>query len=336
MANSCPKCGAEIPAGGRVCVNCGASADAKPDIDNSAEIAKMLKGESPMNTENDSVVVGNELNDANIEAFESGTEIKFAGGDSLSELDGALSAMNEINFDEILGSEPEPAPQQTINFDNGGSVDPFSNHADDSHESHNEHDEHDDHDDHEGLIIQKGVTEVHGFKLPGFIKKIIACIFILAIGFGSGYGLHYFQSLGVFTNFTNDISLKSLRAVQEVAIPAGQYFKAVEIFVKRDADTTECIIFGVLFLESNNYTPTYFRLVYNNDDLTRFRILLPFNQERYDELLSSDDPLENQTAHQMMNYYNTFLLSVNEINAENPRWERADVEYVNKQLMLER
>jgi hypothetical protein len=311
---SCPKCGSELPAGITVCVTCGANANEKPDVDNSAEISRMFGKET------------DGLSEKIITDFESGKEVE------LSELDGALSAMNEINFDEILGEgvevqlEPQPAKP---------AAKPVFQAPHDSHGSEHEHDDdfgaaHD--DDHDDIIIQKGVTEVHGFRLPKPVQRIIACIVILAAGFGIGYGVKYFEEQGVFASYTNDISLKSLIAVNSHAIPAGYRFKAVEIHVKRDAATTECIILGVLITQAGDYTPTYFRHMINNSDHSDTTLFLPFNQERYDELLASGDAQDRLDAGTMMNRYETFLLSLAEINADNPRWERADIEFVNKQL----
>jgi hypothetical protein len=306
MANSCPKCGGELPAGTTICVNCGASVNAAPDVDNSAEISKMF-GTEP-----------GALSDSQIADFESGKEVELTG--RASELDGALSAMNDINFEEIL-SESNDSPHEEEH-----SFSPPSGDFGDAHDD----------DDNDDIIIQKGVTEVHGFRLPRIIKSIIACILVLAVGFGLGYGVKYFQELGVFANYTNDISLKSLIAVQGWAIPDGQRFKAVEIHVKRDAATTECIIFGVFINSAGDYEPTYFRLIINNSDHSDATIYLPFNRARYEELMASDIPQDRLDAGTMMNRYETFLISAAEINADNPRWERADIEFVNKQLSRER
>lgn len=318
--NSCPKCGSELPAGTTVCVNCGANANEKPDVDNSAEISKMFGKEK------------DNLSDQLISDFESGKEVE------LSELDGALSAMNEINFDEILGEGVEvqleeakpakPAPRTVFQA-------PPEFHDDDVHEEDDSGAHHDEDDDHDGLIIQKGVTEVHGFHLPKPVKIILICIIMLAIGFGAGYGLKYFQEQGVFANYTNEISLNSLRGIQ-AHIPADSNFKAVEIYVKRDAETTECIIFGVLSTEVKSYTPTYYRLIINNRDLSKAELYLPFDRERYEELKNSDDALERMAAETLINHYNNYLLSLAEINADNPRWLRADIEFVNKQLARHR
>ncbi|MCL2637322.1 MAG: zinc ribbon domain-containing protein [Oscillospiraceae bacterium] len=313
MANSCPKCGGELSAGATICVNCGASANAKPDVDNSAEISKMFGG-------------GDTLSDSQIADFESGKEIELSGGaggdDGLSELDGALSAMSTINFDEILGEGSNTGTLPEIKF---------SSIPDDSDSSDNESADSDD-DDHDDIIIQKGVTEVHGFRLPAFVKKIIACVLILVLGFGLGYGLKYFQERGVFMNHTNEISLKSLEWVTTRIIPAGQSFAAVEIYVKKDATTTECIIFGVFSTEAGDYTPSYFRLVINNKDHSDATLFLPFDQSRYAALLESGETQDRLDAGTMMNHYESFLLSAGEINSGNPRWARADIEFVNKQL----
>jgi len=312
MANSCPKCGAELPAGSTVCVNCGASANAKPDVDNSAEISRMFGKES------DNVVVGSdELSDTDIAAFESGKAIEFSSGGGLSEdAMESIAAMNEIKFDEILSAEQDAEP--AVSFDDGNSGD-FGD---------------SDHDD-DDIIIQKGVTEVHGFRLPATVKRIIVAVFILAAGFGLGFGLHYFLSLGIYAGYTNDTALSSVREVLIREIPQGQRFKAIEIYVKRGADRTECIVFGVLFSESNNYTPTYYRLTIKASDFSDVAVYPPFNQQQYDILSNSSDPLESLTASTMMSDYNNFLRAVNEINSGNPLWERADVEYVNKKLLTE-
>jgi hypothetical protein len=52
--------------------------------------------------------------------------------------------------------------------------------------------------------------------------------------------------------------------------------------------------------------------------------------------MASDIPQDRLDAGTMMNRYETFLISAAEINAGNPRWERADIEFVNKQLARER
>ncbi|MDR2559954.1 MAG: zinc ribbon domain-containing protein [Oscillospiraceae bacterium] len=309
MANSCPKCGGELPAGTTVCTNCGANANAKPDVDNSAEISKMFAGGGDSG-----------LSDSQIADFESGKAVELGG--SLSELDGALSAMNDINFDEILGNGTEVPPGGPLPGLEPSPLD-FKN------------EKPDDDDNSDDIIIQKGVTEVHGFRLPRIVQRIIACIVILAIGFGAGYGLKYFQEQGVFSNYTNEISLKSLRTVTALAIPAEYNFKAVEIFVKRDAITTECIIFGVLSTEAGGYIPTYFRLTINNNDLSDATLFFPFDPVRHEELLASDDVQDRLDAGTMMNRYETYLLSLAEINSGNPRWVQADIEFVNRQLARE-
>ena len=305
MSNSCPKCGAELPGGSTVCANCGASAGAKPDVDNSAEISRMFGKES------DNVIVGaEELSDTDIAAFESGKAIEFSPGGGLSEdAMESIAAMNEIRFDEILASDVSMEVGTDISI---GIPD----------------------DDDDDIIIQKGVTEVHGFKLPGIVKKIIVCVLIFALGFGGGFGLHYFLSLGIYAGFVNDTALDSVKEVLLREMTEGQRFKAVEIYVKRGADRTECIIFGVTFSEANDYTQTYFRLIIN-DELSKITIPPPFNQREYDRLINSSDPLENLTAATMMSDHNNFLRSVNEINSNSPLWERADVEYVNKKLLTE-
>lgn len=283
------------------------------NIDNSAEVAKMLGKEGNLSNEQ-------------IEDFESGKAIELPSGGLSEDAMKSINAMNDINFDEILGAnnggEAEPQPPEPAPSASTAPAEAYYSSSDD-------------HDDHDGIIIQRGVSEVHGFKLPRFIRKFIAFMIILAIGFGIGYGAHYFRSLGVFTSYTNDISLKSVRAVQARAIPDGQRFKAIEIYVKQDAEFTECIIFGVTFSEANSYTPTYFRLIINNEDHSDSKIFTPFNPERHERLLNSDDMRDRLTAAHMVENYEIFLRSLNEINAGNPRWERADVEYVNKQLMLE-
>ncbi|MCL2696802.1 MAG: zinc ribbon domain-containing protein [Oscillospiraceae bacterium] len=310
MGKSCPKCGGELPAGVTVCANCGADANEKPAVDNSAEISKMFGKDASI------VVSSDELNANQLEAFDSGVEIEFSG----SELDGALSAMNEINFDEILGE----------NHNNKTEVVELTTAIPDDEEAEPHND-----DDHDDIIIQKGVTEVHGFRLPRFVQNIIAFIIILALGFGLGYGLKYFQERGVFANYTNDISLKSLRAVNARAVPADLGFTAVEIFVKRDAVTTECIVFGVLSAGAGDYAPSYYRLIINNSDHSDTTLYLPFDSVRHAELLASGDVQNSLDAVTMMNRYETYLLSLAEINSDNPRWERADIEFVNKQLARE-
>ncbi|MDR2532456.1 MAG: zinc ribbon domain-containing protein [Oscillospiraceae bacterium] len=321
MANFCPKCGGELPMGATICANCGAAADEKPDVDNSAAIARMLSGEP------------DELNDRQIEDFESGKPIELSSGGLSEEALGDIATMDSMDFDELLTEEaasvPAASPVVSLgagnpdsgaipvgNFDGGVIGFEPSN------------------DDHDNIIIQSGVTEMHRFRMPRIVKRIIACVLLLSAGFGLGFGLHYFMSYGLFANHTNSIALKSSRAVMLRVIPEGQEFKPIDIYVKRDAHTTECIIFGVLFSEVNDYTATYFRWVINNDDHSESRLFLPFNQARYLELLNSDDPQERLTASTMKGNYDSFLLSLSEINAGNPRWERADTAYVNKRLLV--
>jgi hypothetical protein len=136
-------------------------------------------------------------------------------------------------------------------------------------------------------------------------------------------------------SYTNEISLKSLKAVQASAIPPRYSFTAIEIFVKRNTDITECIVFGVLSAAANDYTQTYYRLIINNNDHSDTRLFMPFDQVLYDTLIAGDNKGDRLNAATMMNFYETFLLSVDEINSGNTRWERADIEFVNYQFTLE-
>jgi hypothetical protein len=278
-----------------------------------------------------------ELNNQQIKDFESGKPIEFSGasgnGRFSNETMDDIAAMESIDFEGILAEqEAGSAPTPTINLGAPTEIPstpaapvnrpaPFGGFA-------QEGDEHDDRDD---IIIQSGVTEMHRFKLPRPIKTLIACLCLMALGFGLGYGLRYMMSYGAFAGYTNDIGLRSVRAV-ETRIPDDHSFKAIEVYVKRNAHTTECIVFGVIFAEANDYTPTYYRLIINNSDL-KGEIFLPFNQTRYNELINSGDPQERLTAATMMGHYESFRLSLSEINSGNPRWEQADIAFINKQLL---
>ncbi|MCL2019050.1 MAG: hypothetical protein FWG70_04750 [Oscillospiraceae bacterium] len=300
MTKSCPKCGSEMPAGSTVCVNCGANADAKPDVDNSAEISRLF------GKEDENIVVNSEeLSAKDIAAFESGSAIEFSHGGTSAELSESamesIAEMDGMKFENIL-----PPESDASEFD----------------------------DDNDGIILKHGVTEMHGYKMPGKLKQAILTVFVFLLAFSFGFGTHYFLSQGIYGGYTNSTAIEAVKFITEVEIPEDREFKAVEIYVKRGADRTECIVFGVIIAGANDYTQTYYHLVIDNKEpISSDSITRPFNQALHDELAGSSDAAKRMEAATMSGRHDSFLRTVAEINSGRANWQKADVEHVNRGLI---
>jgi hypothetical protein len=308
MSKICPKCGSELSEAATICAACGAKADAVPDVDNSDAIKRML------NTGEESVVVEtDELNEEQMDAFNSGKAVEFSpanpGEPNVVELSmeagEAISAMDSMKFDDILPPEPK----------------------DDSDSEHDDDEPHDDDD----IIIKRGVTEIKKFRIPHRVKKAIFICCVLAVTFAAGFALHFAITLGVFDDYADNIGTSSVRVVRS-RLPDGYSFTAFDIYVKRNVDVTECIIFGVIYSEVGEYNPTYYRLLINNNDRSDSQLIRPFDREEHDMLAVSEDPNERLRAAHMMNFYENYRRSVSEIISGSSRWVRADIANVTSRL----
>lgn len=320
-----------MPEGVTVCVNCGASADAEPDVDNSAAISRMLEGKEDNieSADNSTVVVeSDELTDEQEEAFNSGKQIEFSGGTSSGGLTGGLSeealesisAMNEMELDDIL-PPPEPVVLHPPSEEPEKPEEPEVQSSPEYLELFGDHDD---------ILIQKGVTELHKISIPQHIRNCVFLALCLIVMFVIGFGFHFMLIRGAFDSHINEVSLYSVRAVQMRTAP-GEEFMAVDIYVKKDADITECIVFGVLSTGANDYTPTHYRFLISNHDMSDTTMIRPFDRAEYDRLVQGSGE-ERVRAATMLGLHDNFLRSVEEINAGNMRWQKADMGFIKTRL----
>ncbi|MCL2109922.1 MAG: hypothetical protein FWH20_11335, partial [Oscillospiraceae bacterium] len=162
------------------------------------------------------------------------------------------------------------------------------------------------------------------------LKTALLWVFSILLFFSLGFGTHLYLSQGVFDGYVDSIAADSLDAVLR-RIPADSRYEAYEIYVSREPDITECIIFGVVMRELQNPEPSHYRLVITNNNRANATLYNPFNQAEYDRLVTGTSE-ERLHADTMMHHYERFLQSADEINANNPRWKRANTEKINSRL----
>lgn len=279
------------------------------DINNNAEISRMLSGEK--DAESEKVLIENDkITGEHVEAFNSGKPVEFSTTGLSEEALQDIEAMNDMKIDELLTEEGIQEPVNSVpEFD-------YEN------------------DDEENILVQAGVTELKKFTLPRPIKLAIFWGLTVCISFSLGFVFRLFIARGGFDNYTDNVAYSSLAAVA-ARIDAGYEFRAHDIYVSRSADVTECIIFGVIYTELNDFKSTHYRLIINNKNRSNATLYRPFNQAEYDSLKDSTDPELRLRADTMMNHHENFLRSVGEINAGHARWRRANTERVNLRLVTE-
>ena len=241
-------------------------------------------------------VEADELTDEQREAFEAGVPIEFASVTLSDEALQDMSEMDKMSLDDLIPNGLDS----------------------------------DSDDDDDDIIVKEGVKEIKKFTLPKPAKKLIRVLILVAAGFVLGLGLNIFIQRDTFNVVLNQIGYDAVNEIL-TQIPEDSLFSAYDIYVKRGADVTECIVFGVIYTEVNNYTPTYYRLLTvdgNNSDVTFFH---PFDLDEYNFLKSGSDR-ERISADIMMNGYESFLRSVGEINAGDERWSKVSTEHVNMRL----
>ncbi|MCL1823782.1 MAG: hypothetical protein FWG44_06225 [Oscillospiraceae bacterium] len=277
-------------------------------------------------------VDSDELNKEQMKAFQSGKPIEFSGGlseDAMAD----IAAMDAMDLSDLL--PPEPAspeePGQTVSMpaepagsENQDNLISESGEVEFNPDIHSE----------EKIIIKQGVTELKRFEIPRAVKRTILVVFALIAAFALGFCVHFIMASEIFPGYVNETGYKCAAATLNI-IPKDKEFMIFDIYVKKDAETTECIVFGVLSEAVNNFNPTYYRFIINNSDSEDTNVYLPFDPEKHSAYKQGSDQ-ERMAADTMMSYYNAFLRSVDEINAGSERWQRADIAYIKTRLAKEK
>jgi hypothetical protein len=327
----CKNCGAELPEDARLCRKCGT--EVTPDMplkelekeDTPPENTE-IGGENQENQENagniteqltgEDVVTGNNVNEDQLEAFESGKPLTFiaADEDGDAEKDSRGKKARKAATPKppkppkppkVRRQKPEPEPEpkppkrrrvrraKVIRSKAARSRNPLT------------------------LLTTK-------LRIPAAVLHITLWVCVAGATFVLGYLTHYYGENLQYETETNRHAIDALDVLMST-LPAGNSFQADDLYVKSGVAKTEVLIFGEYEQPNADGSRTIFRVLKQNGEYT---VYYPFDETLYDLLKNSEDSVDRITAAAMKSHEETLNMDLNELSGDSPLWRQADSPYV--------
>ena len=128
-------------------------------------------------------------------------------------------------------------------------------------------------------------------------------------------------------------------AIKAAAAVASKLDKKTEMyvykaFVRHNADSEECMIYGITMSPENEKTDMYHVVIYN-DKPNKINVYYTLNTEsrEYLKMHDSDDPEERVYASTLKSYSDAITAADKEIQIGTPSWIRIDCTIINKALV---